>query len=97
MMPILKESVVDIELKILVKLNWSIDYLSPISIIRGFLTLLLCPCSYQGYAKALDIFNNFILDEVSHLMKLAAVTYILQLCDQLSWINDCPRCIDFHY
>ena len=74
-MPILKESIVEIDFEIVVELNWSNSYHFLISIIREFITLRPFPRSYQDYDKALEIFKNSILDEASHLTKLAAVTY----------------------
>ena len=84
-MPILKESIVEIDFEIVVELNWSNSYHFPISIIREFITLRPFPRSYQDYDKALEILNNSILGEASYLTKLATATY--------GFVTKCPASI----
>mmetsp|Transcript_1579 Transcript_1579/g.3448 ORF Transcript_1579/g.3448 Transcript_1579/m.3448 type:complete len:401 (+) Transcript_1579:202-1404(+) len=69
------QQILNVELKILVDLDWNIAYTSPISIVHDLLELLPRPCGDQEYDEALETFKHSVLHEVSHLTKLAAVTY----------------------
>lgn len=68
--------VFDAELDILAKLEWNTNYQGPIEIVQDVLGLLLPRSTgYQEHDDALVAFKEDVLDDATHLSKLAAVTY----------------------